>query len=181
MAHNGPIIVRVRGGFGIWDFLVLSHSNDSLWRARFLHADFGRQLDDVSFDTLVRLVSGLSEQCVKIHCGLARLCFRGRMALDRCLSQVRSGVAVMGQDCNHQLENTKLGREIGATESRPNKNASETETLNMWSGDQTGVLQHYMTPFRIAESRDVSIMTLTKQNEDVHFEGERSYRYTLNV
>jgi hypothetical protein len=31
------------------------------------------------------------------------------MALDFRLSRVRTGVAVMGQDCNYQLDTTKLG------------------------------------------------------------------------
>ena len=32
------------------------------------------------------------------------------MALDLCLSRVRTGVAAMGQDCNYELDITKLGR-----------------------------------------------------------------------
>ena len=74
-----------------------------------MHADFGRQLYSVSSDTLVRLASGLSEQCVKKQCGLSGSCFRGRMALDLRLSEVHTGVAAMGQDCNCQLDITKLG------------------------------------------------------------------------
>ena len=75
-----------------------------------MHADCSHQLYGVSSDTLVRLASGLSEQCVKKHCGLAVLCFRGRMVLDLRLSRVHTGVAEMGQDCNYQLDTTKLGR-----------------------------------------------------------------------
>ena len=60
--------------------------------------------------TFVRLASGLSEHCVKKQCGLAELCFRGRMGLDLRLSRVRTGVAAMGQDCNYQLDVTKLWR-----------------------------------------------------------------------
>ena len=45
----------------------------------------------VSSDTLVRLASGLSEQCVKKQCGLA---------LD--LRRVREGAAAMRQDRNNQ-------------------------------------------------------------------------------
>ena len=40
-----------------------------------MHANFGHQLYSVSSDTLVRLASGLSEQCVKKQCGLAGLSF----------------------------------------------------------------------------------------------------------
>ena len=36
-----------------------------------MHTDFGRQLYGVSCDTVVQLVWGLSEQCVKKQCGLA--------------------------------------------------------------------------------------------------------------
>ena len=50
-----------------------SCSSDSLWRAGCLQADLGRQLNSVSFDTLVQLASGLSEQCVKKQHGLANV------------------------------------------------------------------------------------------------------------
>jgi hypothetical protein len=73
-----------------------------------MQADFGRQLYSVSSDTLVRLASGLSGQCVKKQCGLAGSCFRGRMALDLHLSRVRTGVAAMGQDCNYQIGYHKI-------------------------------------------------------------------------
>ena len=73
-----------------------------------MHADYSRQLYSVSPDTLVRLASGLSEQCVKKKCGLAGSCFGGSMALDRRLSRGLTGVAAMGQDCNYQL-----GRKMG--------------------------------------------------------------------
>ena len=75
-----------------------------------MHTDFGHQLYAVSSYTLVRLASELSEQCVNKQCGLAGSCFGGRMALDLQLSQVRTGVAAMGQDCNYQLDIAKLGR-----------------------------------------------------------------------
>ena len=51
----------------------------------------------------MRLASRIIEQRVKKQCGLAGLCFRGRMALDLRLSRVRTDVAAMGQDCNYQL------------------------------------------------------------------------------
>ena len=57
-----------------------------------------KQLYGVSSDILVRLTSGLSEQYVKKQCGLTGSCFGGRMALDLGLSQIRKGVAAMGQD-----------------------------------------------------------------------------------
>ena len=60
-----------------------------------MHTDFGRQLYSVSSNTLVRLASRLSGQCVKKQCGLAGSCFGGRMALDLRLSQVLTGVAAM--------------------------------------------------------------------------------------
>ena len=96
-------------GLTCWDVLVPSCSSDSLWRAGHLQADFCHQLDGVSSDTLVRLASGLSEQCVKNQWGLAGSCFRGRMALDLRLSRVRRGVAAMRQDFNYQLDITKKG------------------------------------------------------------------------
>ena len=73
----------------------------------------GRQLDGVSSDTLVRLASELSGQCVKKQCVLAGSCFRGRMALNLRFSRVRMGVAAMGQDCNYQLDLTKIGEKKG--------------------------------------------------------------------
>jgi hypothetical protein len=71
-------------------------SSDSLWQAGRVQVDFGQQLDGVSSDTLVWLVSGLSKQCVKKQRGLAWSCFCGHMALDLRLSQVRRGFAAMG-------------------------------------------------------------------------------------
>jgi hypothetical protein len=79
--HNWP---SLGDGLAVWDLLVPLLSSDSLCRAGRTHADFGRQL---SSDTLVRLASGLSEQCVKKQCSLARSCFEGRIALDLCLSE----------------------------------------------------------------------------------------------
>jgi hypothetical protein len=75
-----------------------------------MHIDFFRQLYSVSSDTLVRLASGLSEQRVRKQCSLAWPCLGGRMALELCLSRVRTGVTATGQDCNYQLDITKLGR-----------------------------------------------------------------------
>ena len=40
-------------------------SHKKLWQVGCLQADFCRQSDSVSSDTLVRLTSGLSEQCVR--------------------------------------------------------------------------------------------------------------------
>jgi hypothetical protein len=74
-----------------------------------MQAGFGRQLYGVSSDTLVRLASRLSRQGVKKQSGLAGSCFRGDMALGLHLSQVRTGVATMGQDCNYQLDIMKKG------------------------------------------------------------------------
>jgi hypothetical protein len=93
-----------------WDYLVPSRYTDSLWQAGRLQADFGFQLDGVSSDTLVRLASGLSEKCIKKQCGLAVLRFGGEMALYLHLSQVSRGIAAMNQDCNYQLDTTKLKR-----------------------------------------------------------------------
>ena len=83
------------------DVLVSSCSSDSLWRAGHVHADFCRQLYGVSSDTLVRLATGLSDQCVKKQCGVAGLCFGGRMVLNLRHSRVRRGVTTMGQDCKY--------------------------------------------------------------------------------
>ena len=64
-----------------------------------MHANLGRhQLYGVSSDTLARLASGLSEQCVKKQCDWTGLRFGERMALDLHLSRVRTGVSAMGQD-----------------------------------------------------------------------------------
>ena len=100
----GPLSSGLGEGLAVRGFLVPSRSSDSLWQAGCLQADFSRQLYAVSSDTLVRLASGLSEQCVK------KQCWQGRASEDACLSRVRTGVAVMGQDCNYQLDITKLGR-----------------------------------------------------------------------
>ena len=62
-----------------------------------MHADFGLQLYSVPSITLVRLASGLTEQCFKKQSGLAGSRFGGCMALDLHLSRVRTGVAAMGQ------------------------------------------------------------------------------------
>jgi hypothetical protein len=64
-------------------------------------------VDGVSSNTLVWLVSRLSEQCVNAQCGLAGSCFGRYMVLDLRLYQVSRGVVVMGQDCNYQLDITK--------------------------------------------------------------------------
>ena len=72
-------------------------------------ADFGRQLYSDSSNTLVQLASGLSKQCGKKQWVLAGSSFGGCMAVDLCLSRVRTGVATMGQDCNYQLDITKKG------------------------------------------------------------------------
>ena len=104
----GPMSSGLEEGLAGRDVLVTLRSSDSLWRAGCLHADFGRQLYGVSSDTLVRLASVLSEQRVKKRC-----CFVGRVALDLRLSRVCTGVAAMGQDCNYQLDITKLGRNRG--------------------------------------------------------------------
>jgi hypothetical protein len=85
------------------DVLVPSRSINSLWLTGRMHSDCGQQLYSVYSDTLVRLDSGLSEQCVKKQCGLAGSCLGGCMALDLRLSPVRMGVAAMAQDCNYQL------------------------------------------------------------------------------
>ena len=59
-----------------------------------MHTDFSLQLCGVSSDTLVRVASGLSVQCVKKPCGLSTFAS---------LESVRKGDAAMGQDCNYQL------------------------------------------------------------------------------
>ena len=89
-------------GEGLAGWAVLVPSSDSLCRAGRINANFGRQLYGVSSNTLLRLASGLSEQC-----RLAGPCFGKCMALDLHLSRVRTGVAVMEQDCNYQLGITK--------------------------------------------------------------------------
>ena len=75
-----------------------------------MHAD---KVYRCSYDTLVRLASGLSEHCVKKQCGLAGSCVGGSAALDLWLSRVRTGVAAMGQDRNYHLDIPKLGTKRG--------------------------------------------------------------------
>ena len=67
-------IIRVRGVFGQ---LGCPCPIMLLWRPGACTLTSGRQLYGVSSDTLVRLASGLSEQCVKKQCGLA-----GRISKD---------------------------------------------------------------------------------------------------
>ena len=78
----GPASSGLGEGLDERDFFVPLCSSKSLWRAGHLQAESGRQLDGVSSDTLVRLASRLSEQCVKKQCGLAGSCFGECMALD---------------------------------------------------------------------------------------------------
>jgi hypothetical protein len=101
----GPASSGLGEGLAGQDVLVPSRLVGWAHACRHCHQVYG-----VSSDTLVRLTSGLSEHCVKKQCGLADLCFGRCTALDLCLSRVRTGVAVMGQDCNYQLDTTKLGR-----------------------------------------------------------------------
>jgi hypothetical protein len=61
---------------------------------------------------LLWLTSGLSEQYVKKRCCLARVILEDALILR--LSRVCMGVTVMGQDCNYQLDITKLGRKRGS-------------------------------------------------------------------
>ena len=88
MRHHtfGPPSSWLGEGLAGLDVLVPLRSSDSLWRAGGMPSDFGSQLYGVSSDTLVRLASRLSEQCVKKQCGLAGSCFGGRMALNVRLS-----------------------------------------------------------------------------------------------
>ena len=100
VAHNWPSVIRVREGLAGRDVLVPSCSSNSLWWAGRMHTDL---------NTLVRLAAGLREQCVMKQCGLAGLCFGGRMAFDLPLSRVSMGVASMGQVSNYQLDIMKKG------------------------------------------------------------------------
>ena len=92
----GPASSGLEEGLVGWDVLVSSPSSTV---ARY-----------TAFPPTYWLASGLSGHCVKKQCGLAGLCFGGRMALDLLLSRVRKGVALMGQDCNYQLDKTNLWR-----------------------------------------------------------------------
>ena len=112
-AHTWPSAVWVRGGFGRQRCpCPIAHLRLLWWAGRSARWH-GHQMYGVSFHTLVRLASGLSAHCVMKQCGLVGLCFGGRMALDLRLSRVCTGVAVMRQDCNYQLDTTKLGRKRG--------------------------------------------------------------------
>ena len=55
----------VQPSFGQGALLGPLSSSDSLWRARRLQADLGRQLNGVSSDTLVWLASGLSGRVLR--------------------------------------------------------------------------------------------------------------------
>jgi hypothetical protein len=94
------------------DVLVPRHTSDSCGGPGAVQADTVARCT-VSSDTLVWLFSGLSGHCGKKQCGSVGSCFRGRTALDLCLSRVRTRVAKMRQDCNYRLDTTKLGRERG--------------------------------------------------------------------
>ena len=75
-----------------------------------MHSDtVARCMYSVSSDTLVWLASGLNRHCVKKQ---GWVVFH-RTAHDLCLSLVRTGMAAMRQDCNFQLNTTKLGRKMG--------------------------------------------------------------------
>ena len=50
---------------------------------------------------------------VAVWLGWVGLYFGGCKALNLCLSRVRTGVAAMRQECNYQLDTTKLGRKGG--------------------------------------------------------------------
>jgi hypothetical protein len=81
------IVVLVRGRVGRQGCLCsVTHTSDSCGGTGAVYAD-SRQVHSVSFDTLVRLASGLSGLCVNKQCGLVGLCFRGRTALDLRLSE----------------------------------------------------------------------------------------------
>ena len=108
-AHIWPSVVWVREGLAGRDILVSSYTSDPCGGPGAVHADTV-SVYGVSSYILVRLASGLDRHCVKKQCSLVGLCFRGRVALDLRLSQVRT-VAVMRQDCNYyQLDTTKLWR-----------------------------------------------------------------------
>ena len=87
-AHNWPSVVRVSP-----EGMSLSHRALATPVAGLAHARCpGRQVYCVSSDTLVRLASGLSEQCVKEQSSLAGSCFGGCTALDlRHLSRCSNG------------------------------------------------------------------------------------------
>ena len=107
VVHNWPSVVQVREGLAGRDILV---SSDSCGGPDAVHSDQVARCTVFHSDTLVQLASWLDGRCVKKQCGLVGLCFGGSVALDPRLSRVRTGVAAMRQDCNYQLDTTKLGR-----------------------------------------------------------------------
>ena len=68
--HNWPSVVRVREGLVGRDVLVSSRTSDSCGGPGAVCANQGCQGHGVSFNTLVRLASGLDVRCVKKQCGL---------------------------------------------------------------------------------------------------------------
>ena len=106
---NWPSIVQFRGGVGWPGYPCLISSSDScdgsgtctLTRSTGVKC-FLRHIGAAGFR--------VQRHCVKKHCGLAGLYFGGRTAFTLCLSQVRTGVAAMGQDCNYQSDTKTLGR-----------------------------------------------------------------------
>jgi hypothetical protein len=106
----GPTSSRLGEGLAGRDFLVPSRSSDSCGGPCACTLTQSPAGVRCFLCHMVRLASGSCGYCVKKQCGLVGSGFRGRTGFDLHLSRVRTGVAVMRQDCNYQLDTTKLGR-----------------------------------------------------------------------
>jgi hypothetical protein len=78
----GPALSGLAEDLAGSDALVPSRTSDSCGGLGAMHADTVARCTVLPPDTLVQLASWLSGHCVKKQCGLAGLCFGGRMALD---------------------------------------------------------------------------------------------------
>jgi hypothetical protein len=103
----GPALSGLGEGLAGRDILVPSRTSDSCGGPGAVHTD------TVVRCTVFPPTHWFSGHCVKKQCGLVGLCFGGHTALDFRVSRVRTGVAAMRQDCNYQLDTTKLGRKRG--------------------------------------------------------------------
>ena len=106
---TGPASSGLGEGLAGKNVLVPSRTSDSCGGPGTVHSDMVTRCTVFPLTHWCRL----SEHCVKKQCGLGGLCFGGRLALDLHLFRVRMGVAAMRQDCNYQLDTTKLGRKRG--------------------------------------------------------------------
>lgn len=104
VAQNWLSTIEVKGGFARGLSLAYHTLTTLCGGPGTCKLTSGSQLKAVSFDILVRLAYGLSEQCFLFKAArLVRSCFD-------LLSRAHWGVAAMRQDRNYQVDIMKLGR-----------------------------------------------------------------------